>query len=40
MLKDVTDILTRSRAMVIEDVLGVTTLFGLLLLGLHLSGAA
>lgn len=40
MIKDVKDILTRSRAMVIEDMAGVVTLFGLLVLGLHLSGAA
>lgn len=40
MLTEIKDVITRSRAMLIEDMVGVVTLFGLLILGLHLSGAA
>ena len=37
---EIKDILTRARGSVIEDALGVTSLFLLLFLGLALSGAA
>ena len=40
MLTDIKDILTRARGSVIEDALGVTSLFLLLFLGLSLSGVA
>lgn len=40
MLNDIKDILTRSRATLVEDGLGVVVLFSLLLAGLTLSGAA
>ncbi len=40
MLNDIKDILTRSRATLIEDATGVAILFSMLLVGLHLSGAA
>jgi hypothetical protein len=40
MLTELKEVITRSRAMLIEDMAGVLTLFGLLVLGLHLSGAA
>lgn len=40
MLADIKDILARSRGALIEDVLGVTSLFVLLFLGLTLTGTA
>jgi hypothetical protein len=40
MLNDIKTILTTSRATLVEDSLGVIALFTLLLVGLHLSGAA
>ena len=40
MLTELKEVITRSRTMLIEDMAGVATLFGLLILGLHLSGAA
>lgn len=40
MLNDIKTILQTSRATLIEDGLGVMALFTMLLVGLHLSGAA
>lgn len=40
MLAELKEVVVRSRAVLIEDMVGVVTLFGLLILGLHLSGAA
>lgn len=40
MLTEMKEVLYRSRAVLIEDLIGVATLFGLLIAGLHLSGAA
>ncbi len=40
MLTEIKDILIRSRATVIEDSVGVLSLFSLLVLGLYLSGSA
>jgi hypothetical protein len=40
MLTEIKDILNRSRATLIEDVLGMVSLFSLLFVGLYLSGAA
>jgi hypothetical protein len=40
MLNDIKTILIRSRATLIEDATGVAVLFAVLLIGLHLSGAA
>lgn len=40
MLTDIKDILTRSRATMIEDLVGVLSLFSLLVAGLYLSGSA
>jgi hypothetical protein len=40
MLNDIKTILTNSRATLVEDSLGLIALFTLLLVGLHLSGAA
>ena len=40
MLNDIKTILTTSRATLIEDSLGVISLFTMLIVGLHLSGAA
>ncbi|WP_434612237.1 hypothetical protein [Tabrizicola sp. M-4] len=39
MLTDVKDILSRSRATVIEDTIGVVALFSMLVLSLHLFSA-
>lgn len=39
MLEEIADILNRSRATLIEDALGVLSLFGLLYVGLSLTGA-
>ena len=39
MLNEITDILNRSRATVVEDTIGVVSLFLLLFAGLGLSGA-
>jgi hypothetical protein len=40
MLTDLKDILIRSRATLIEDSIGVLSLFSLLVAGLYLSGSA
>jgi hypothetical protein len=40
MLNDIKSVLTGSRATLIEDAGGVAVLFAILLVGLHLSGAA
>jgi hypothetical protein len=40
MLNDIMTILTNSRATLLEDSLGLIALFTMLLVGLHLSGAA
>ena len=40
MLTEIKDILTRSRTTLIEDSLGVISLFSLLIAGLYLSGSA
>lgn len=40
MFSEIKDILTRARGSVVEDALGVTSLFLLLFFGLSLSGAA
>lgn len=40
MLNDIKSILTTSRATLVEDATGVVVLFTVLLIGLHLSGAA
>ena len=40
MLTDMKDILSRSRATVVEDTVGVGTLFGLLVVCLHVFGTA
>jgi hypothetical protein len=40
MLNDIKTILTNSRATLVEDSLGLIALFTMLLVGLHLSGAA
>ncbi len=39
MLTDMKDILSRSRATVIEDLVGVVTLFSMLVLSLHILSA-
>lgn len=39
MLDEIADILNRSRATMVEDMLGVLSLFGILFVGLSLSGA-
>jgi hypothetical protein len=40
MLSEILEVLSRSRATLIEDSVGVVVLFTLLFAGLHLSGAA
>jgi hypothetical protein len=40
MLTDIKTILTNSRATLVEDSLGLIALFTMLIVGLHLSGAA
>jgi surfactin synthase thioesterase subunit len=40
MLNDIKTVLTTSRATLVEDASGVAVLFTVLLIGLHLSGAA
>jgi hypothetical protein len=40
MLTELKDIVIRSRATLIEDLVGVLSLFSLLVVGLYLSGAA
>ena len=40
MLTEIKDILTRSRETIIEDSIGVISLFSLLIFGLYLSGSA
>ena len=40
MLNDIKTVLTGSRATLVEDATGVAILFTILLVGLHLSGAA
>jgi hypothetical protein len=40
MLNDIKTILTNSRATLVEDSVGLIALFTMLLVGLHLSGAA